>query len=96
MASHIILVNLTDQGAVNVKTSPDRMESFSKLAATFGVTVESAHYTAGAFDMVLLVEGTDESVATAVLSARTTGNVRTQVLRAFSIDQMRGIVDKLS
>ena len=96
MATHIILVNLTDQGVVNVKTSPDRVESFVKLAEGFGVKVEHAYYTAGTFDIVIIVDGADEDVATAVLSAGTTGNVRSQTLRAFSADQMRDIVSKLS
>ncbi|MFY0991896.1 GYD domain-containing protein [Halomonas sp. C05BenzN] len=96
MATHIVLVNFTDQGVKNVKTSPDRVDSFEKIAGDLGVKVESAHYTTGPFDIILLLDGADESVATAVLGAGTTGNVRTQVLRAFSADQMREIVSELS
>jgi uncharacterized protein with GYD domain len=96
MATHIILVNFTDQGVKNVKTSPDRVESFTKLAGELGVKVESAFYTVGSFDIVLVVDGTDESVATAVLNAAATGNVRSQTMRAFSVDQMREIVSGVS
>lgn len=96
MATHIILVNLTDQGVQNIKTSPDRFDSFQKLAADLGVTVECAYYTTGPYDIILVVDGSDEDVATAVLSAGTTGNVRTQTLRAFSGDQVREIVSRIT
>ena len=96
MATHLILVNLTDQGIKNIKTSPDRMDGFHNAAARHGVKIESAYYTTGPYDMIVLAEGTDEAVATAALGAGTTGNVRTQIVRTYTTDQMREIVSPIN
>jgi uncharacterized protein with GYD domain len=88
MATFVSLVNFTDQGIRNVKDSPDRLE--------LGVTIKGAYYTLGSFDMVLIGEGTDEAVTTAFLKVGSLGNVRSQTLRAFSADEMKKMVAKMS
>ncbi|MFO1305059.1 MAG: GYD domain-containing protein [Burkholderiales bacterium] len=95
MATYVVLANFTDQGVRNVKDSPDRLMAFSAMAEKMGVTMKSAHYTVGAYDMVVTVEGSDEAVTGVLLKLGTLGNIRTQTLRAFSPEQMKGIVAKL-
>lgn len=95
MTTFVILASFTDQGARNVKDSPDRLGTFTAMAERMGVTTKSAFYTVGAYDMVVTVEGSDEAVTTALLKLATLGNIRTQTLRAFSVDQMKGIVSKI-
>jgi len=96
MAMFITLVNFTDQGIRNVKESPDRFEAFKAMAEKLGVTVKSALYTVGQYDMMLLVEGSDEAATAVLLKVGSLGNVRTQTLRAFSVEEMRKIVDKMA
>lgn len=95
MATYIALVNFTDQGVRNVKDSPKRYEAFKAMAEQSGVTVKSFHYTEGQYDMVLVLEGEEEAARTALLTVAAAGNVRTQTLRAFSVDDMRKIIARM-
>ena len=92
MATFVSLVSFTDQGIRNVKDTTTRFEAFRAMASTLGVNVLSVYWTVGTHDLVLTLEGTDEAVTTALLKVGTLGNVRTQTLRAFSIDEMKRIV----
>jgi uncharacterized protein with GYD domain len=85
-------VSFTDQGIRNVKESPARYEAFKAMAEKLGVTVKGIYYTVGQYDIVLLTEGTDEAVTTALLKVGSLGNVRTQTLRALSLDEMKKIL----
>jgi uncharacterized protein with GYD domain len=89
MATYITLANFTDQGARNVKDSPQRFEAFKSLAEGMGVKVKSVHWTQGAYDIVLVTEGPEEAQMTLALKTAALGNVRTQTLRGYSIDEMR-------
>ena len=95
MATFIGLVNFTDQGIRNVKDSPDRYEAFRAMAEKLGVAVKGFYYTLGHYDLVVVLEGTDEAVTTALLKVGSLGNVRTQTLRAFSVEAMKNIVGKM-
>lgn len=95
MPAYIILANFTDQGARAVKDSPDRYEAFKSLAEAAGVTVKSAHWTTGAYDLVLVTEGPEEATMTLNLKMAALGNVRTQTLRGFTASEMRKLVSAL-
>lgn len=92
MATFITLATFTDQGARNVKDSPQRFEAFKALAEGMGVTVKSVHWTQGAYDIVLITEGPEEAQMTLMLKSAALGNVRTQTLRGYSITEMRKLV----
>ena len=89
MPAYITLANFTDQGARAIKDSPDRFEAFKSLAEAAGVSVKSVHWTTGAYDIVLVAEGSEDALMTLNLKLAALGNVRTQTLRAFSITEMR-------
>jgi len=95
MATFISLVNFTDQGIRNVKDSPDRYEAFRAMAEKVGGKVKGVYYTMGHYDMVLIVEGSDEAAMTAMLKVGSLGNVRTETLRGFSVEEMRKIIGKM-
>ena len=92
MPAYITLANFTDQGARAIKDSPDRFEAFKALAEGAGVTVKSAHWTTGAYDMVLVTEGAEDALMALNLKMAALGNVRTQTLRAFSATEMRKLL----
>lgn len=95
MATFISLISFTEQGIKNVKDSPDRYEKFRLMAEGMGVTVKSAFWTIGSYDMVVTVEG-EEAAATAVLlKVGSLGNVRSQTMKAFTKDEMKGILTKM-
>ena len=92
MPAYITLANFTDQGARNIKDSPDRFDAFKAAAEGAGVTVKSAHWTTGAYDLVLVCEGPEDALMTLNLKTAALGNVRTQTLRGFSVTEMRKLV----
>jgi uncharacterized protein with GYD domain len=44
---------------------------------------------------MLVVEGSDEAVTSALLKLGSLGNVRTQTLRGFSAEEMKRIISKM-
>jgi len=95
MATFISLMNFTDQGIRDVKESPRRSDAFRVMAEKLGVTVKDAYYTVGRYDLVVILEGSDEAVTAALLKAGSLGNVKTETLRGFSLEEMRKIVSQM-
>ena len=95
MATFISLLRFTDQGIRNVKDSPDRYEAFKSLAEKMGIKVIGAHYTVGTYDLVVIMEGEDETATAVLLAVGSLGNVRSETLRAFSVEEMRNIIGNM-
>ena len=95
MSTFISLLNFTDQGIRNVKDSPDRFNAFQAMAEKLGVSVKGVYYTIGSYDMVVIVEGADESATAALLKTGSLGNIRSQTMRCFSLDEMKQIIGKM-
>jgi uncharacterized protein with GYD domain len=95
MATFIVLANFTDQGIHNIQDSTERLGSFKEMAAKLGVTLKSVHYTVGDYDIIAVVEGSDEGVTAALLKLGSLGNVRTRTLRAFSPEEFKTIVSRV-
>ena len=92
MATFISLSKFTDQGIRNVKDSPDRYGAWRAAAEKLGVTVKGFYYTVGHYDMVIILEGTDEAVTTALLKSGSLGNVRSETLRGFSVEDAKRLI----
>jgi len=95
MATFVTLVNFTDQGIRTVKDSPTRLEAFRALVESQGGTVKNAYWTLGNYDLVVIVEGTEEAAMTTSLIVGSLGNVRTQTMRGFSAEEMKGLISKM-
>jgi uncharacterized protein with GYD domain len=91
MAIYISLMKFTEQGIRNIKESPDRYGAFKAMAEKMGITVRGFYYTAGRYDAVSIVEGSDEAVTAALLKAGSLGNVRSETLRGFTVDEAKRI-----
>ena len=92
MAKFISLINWTDQGAKTANESADRAEAAQKLAADMGGSME-IYWTMGQYDIVAISEFADDETAVAFLSkVSSLGNVRTQTMRAFDAEGVRGIM----
>ncbi len=97
MATYVMLASFTDQGIRNVKDSVKRAETFKEMAQGKGVTVQSMHWTLGAYDIVAIADAADDAAITALgLSLAKAGNVRTQTLRAFTASDMSAILSKVN
>lgn len=95
MATYISLLNFTEQGIRSIKESPDRYGTFKAMAEKLGVTVKGCYYTVGRYDLVVIVEGSDEAVTTALLKAGSAGNVRSETLRGFTVDEAKRFIGNL-
>lgn len=92
MPTYIALLNWTEQGIARVKDSPKRLDSGRKAFKKFGVEIKDTYLTMGHYDLLCIIEGPDdETVARALLTLGSQGNVRTETLRAFSEDEYRKI-----
>ena len=97
MATYVVLTNFTDQGIRNVKDSTKRADAVREMAKKFGVTAKEFFWTLGSYDVVAIFEAPDDATITAFgLAIGAGGNVRTQTLRAFSREEMNGILAKLA
>jgi uncharacterized protein with GYD domain len=96
MATYIVLSNFTDQGIRNVKETTKRSDAVRELARKMGIETKSLYWTVGKYDVVATFEAPDDAAMTALcLALGAQGNVRTQTLRAFSKDEMSGVLGKL-
>src|SRR5437667_8759730 len=97
MVTYIVLTTFTDQGIRNAKDTTKRADAVRELAKKFGVTAREFFWTLGSYDVVAIFEAPDDSSMTALgLAIGAQGNVRTQTLRAFSREEMNGVLAKLA
>jgi uncharacterized protein with GYD domain len=97
MATYIALSSFTDQGIKNAKDSIKRADAVKAAAKKFGAKMTQIYWTLGSYDVVAIIEAADDESATAfALSIGMAGNVRTQTLRAFSAEEMKGILGKMA
>ena len=95
MKTYVTLLTFTDQGARNLKQSPQRAVDFRQNAERAGVKVVAQLWTAGAYDGVLILQGeSEEKVLSLLVQLGALGNVRTHSLRAFDAAEWSGLVGK--
>lgn len=96
MATYIALSTFTDQGIRTVKDSTKRADAVKEAGKKFGASMTQTYWTLGQYDIVSIIEAPDDASATAfALSIGGAGNVRTQTLKAFTREEMNGILAKL-
>jgi len=95
MATFVSLIGWTDQGIRNFRETLDRAAAASAAAEKMGGSIREIHWTLGPYDLVVVSEFPDDETATAfALGLGSLGNVRTTTLRAFSAEEMKGIIAK--
>jgi uncharacterized protein with GYD domain len=96
MPTFIVLCSFTDQGIRSVKDTTKRADAAKEAAKKFGVNMSQIYWTLGHYDLVTIVEAPNDEAATAfMLAIGSAGNLRSQTLRAYSRDEMNGILGKL-
>lgn len=97
MGTYIALSSFTDQGIRNVKDTVKRADAVKEAAKKFGASMTQIYWTLGKYDLVVTIEAPDDESATAfALAIAGAGNVRMQTLRAFTKDEMSGILTKMA
>jgi uncharacterized protein with GYD domain len=96
MLSYVVLASFTDQGIKSIKDTTKRADAAKEIAGKFGVKMSEIFWTQGQYDLVTLCQANDEaSIAAFGLALSSQGNVKFQTLRAFTRDEMNGILAKL-
>ena len=96
MANYIVLGNYTEQGIRNIKDTGKRAEAIRSIAEKAGITIIETYWTLGQYDVILIADAPDdESMAALALSIGSLGNVRTQILPAYSADGISRILGKM-
>ena len=97
MGTYIALSSFTDQGIRDVKNTTKRADAVKEAAKKFGADMTQIYWTLGKYDLVAIIEAPNDESATAfALAIGAAGNVRMQTLRAFSRDEMNGILAKMA
>jgi uncharacterized protein with GYD domain len=93
MPVYISLIKWTDQGRSKASSLPDRVAEVDKRIASLGGKSIGNWFTMGRFDQVAVVEAPDDETAAKMLViVAERGNASTETLRAFTMDEMRGLI----
>lgn len=95
MPTYVSLINWTEKGVAEFKDTVERSEAGKELAAKFGGALKEIYWTIGPYDIVAVSEAPDDESASAfALTLAAGGNIRSVTMRAFTADEMRGVIAK--
>src|ERR671932_682501 len=95
MPTYVTLYKLTEQGAREIKTLPERVRATQARAAQRGVKVLGGYLTQGQYDVVTIVEAPDEmTVAAGTWAIAGAGNFHTKTLRASPREETEQITQR--
>jgi uncharacterized protein with GYD domain len=73
-----------------------RRDQADALAKRHGASIEQVYWTVGPYDLVCVLEASDDESATAMLlELGSAGNLRTTTLRAYDREEMSGIIERV-
>jgi uncharacterized protein with GYD domain len=95
MSHYVLLINWTDQGARNVKESPQRAQAAKSQAEKMGGKIW-LWYTLGQYDIVGIADfPDDETFQKFVFAVQSLGSVRTSSMKAWSDEEAAKIIASL-
>ena len=95
MPTYIGLLNWTDQGVRGFKETVNRYRQAQQAFEAQGVRFRDVYWTMGETDIVAVLDADDEAaLAAATLQLGAQGNIRTRMMRAFSEQEMEGVIGK--
>ena len=93
MAIYVQLMKWTEQGRKNADSLPDRVEAVQKRVQDMGVKIIGHYLTMGQYDQIVICDAPDdETVAKVTLLVAGRGNVATETVRAFTMDEVRKLI----
>ena len=96
MPTYIVLLNWTEQGVKSAKDTVDRYEQGKAAFKELGVSFLDTYWTVGPYDVVSTIDAPDdETLSAALLTLAGLGNVRSTTMRAFSADEMTGLLGRM-
>ncbi len=96
MPAFVTLIRWTDQGIREVKDTVARSRQLIAALEKMGGKATGVYYTQGRYDLVCVGELPDAETAMAfAVTMSKEGNVRTETLRAFSLEEVEKILKKV-
>ena len=96
MPTYVSLMSWTEEGIRTVKDSPDRVAQAGAAIQAAGGELKAIYMTMGEYDIVAITEApSDEAAATILLTIAGQGSIRSQTMRAFTMDEFSGVVSNL-
>ena len=96
MATYVTLYKYTPQGIQNIKDAPKRVEAAIKAAEAAGMKVKETLWLQGEYDFMAISESSDEIAAMAfAIQTLKLGNVQSKTMRAFTVDEMKKVLEKV-
>lgn len=96
MPTYVVLSKLTEKGRSEIETTSDRLDRLTPVAQKYGVKVLANAITMGEFDVVTVMEATDDAtIAKVIGTVLSRGYVTTQTMRGFSVEEFREITRDL-
>jgi uncharacterized protein with GYD domain len=95
MAIAVSLLNWTDQGIRNIKDAPQRRKAFSELCQKHDVKIREQLITIGPYNMLFVLEGSEESLGAVMITLQKRGNVRSMSMRAMTPETFTKILEKV-
>lgn len=96
MQTYVFLTRFTEQGIENVHESPERTRHAKEMVESLGGSWQSFFVTMGRYDGLVIAEfPDDETAASAALALGSSGNVTTETLRAFTLEEFQGVVESM-
>ena len=97
MPTYIILIDWTDEGVRNARSTIERADRAAQLAEEkYGARIGQQYWTVGSHDLVSVVEAPDDEAVTAfALEVASTGSIRTTTMRAYDCEAMSGIIERM-
>ncbi len=96
MPMFITLGKLTEKGIENIRSWPEGVRVAIARAEQQGIKVHGYYVTEGQYDIVAIVEVPDEQTGLiGLLGNLSAGYVRTETLRAHTLDEVDQAIDKM-
>ena len=96
MATYISLLRYTQQGIMDAKNGPARLDAAKEGFRRAGAEIKAFYLMMGPYDALAIIEVPDDVTgARMALAIAAQGNVRLETLRAFSEAEYRKIVASL-
>ncbi len=96
MPTFISLIKWTDQGIRTVRDTTRRQREALAQFEKMGIKTMGFYWTLGRYDGVFIGDAPDaETVTAAALAIGSVGNVRTETLWAFTVEEMERVLAKI-
>lgn len=93
METYVILFNYTEQGVQDAKNTPNRVAAIKAAVEAAGGKWIGWYMTMGQYDGVVIVQAPNTTVAAALIVATgMQGNVHTETMRAFTVEEVQAMM----